>query len=79
MAPTLMHVPSTNYERVIAEPSLSGYQMNISELVRPMVSHGIYYSYLEHKVSEEINSESDKLVKIILVTLFYVWGYISKL
>lgn len=59
-----MHVPGGSYDRTIPDPTLNGFQVNIADLVRPVVPthHGIYYSYLEHKASEEINSESDKYV-----------------
>lgn len=63
-APPIMHVPGTNHERSLSlESTLHGYPSMCSEIVvRPIVPthHGIYYSYLEHKVSEELNSESDK-------------------
>lgn len=64
-APPIMHVPGTNHERsrsLPLDPTLNAYPRCPELVVRPILPshHGIYYSYLEHKVSEELNSESDK-------------------
>lgn len=68
-AANLIHIPNAaGHERNSISDSattFNGYhQVAISDLVRPTVPshHGIYYSYLEHKASEENNSESDKYV-----------------
>ncbi len=60
----------------MAEPPLNAYQLNIAEIVRPIVPthHGIYYSYLERKASEEINSESDKWVRENFQNLGFLQG-----
>lgn len=41
--------------------------------MRPVVPthHGIYYSYLEHKASEETNAESDTYVCLNLLLFFF--------
>jgi len=58
-----LSVPNTNHGSLPPEPTITTYS-RCSELMRPVMltHHGIYYSYLEHKVSEEMNSESDKYV-----------------
>lgn len=59
--PITLSVPNTAHGSLPPDPTLAGYP-RCSEVMRPVMltHHGIYYSYLEHKVSEEMNSESDK-------------------
>ena len=59
--PMSLSVPSTSHAGLPPDPTIAGYP-RCSEVMRPVMltHHGIYYSYLEHKVSEELNSESDK-------------------